>query len=135
MQILARAINEVVWRCVGNSHGSIGLNSLQEPRAPPGMLAAGASKERKNDHAAVRTTVTALGTRNDLCLKSWYLLRIMRMPFISRLSVMKTNPEAESSLDQEHNVRRKTFIWLPFIGGLSVFAVILPQPIEGRANW
>jgi hypothetical protein len=47
MQILARAINEVVWRCVGNSHGSIGLNSLQEPRAPPGMLSGGGLKREK----------------------------------------------------------------------------------------
>ena len=50
------------------------------------------------------------------------------IPFISRLSVMKPNPEAEPPFDQEHTVRRKTFISLPFVGGLSAFAVILPQP-------
>jgi hypothetical protein len=48
---------------------------------------------------------------------------------------MKTNPKAKAPFDSEHNVRRKTFMWLPFIGGLSAFAVILPQPLEGRANW
>jgi hypothetical protein len=41
---------------------------------------------------------------------------------------MKPNPEAELPFDEEHTVRRKTFISLPFVGGLSAFAVILPQP-------
>ena len=81
---------------------------------------------------AVRTTITALGTRKRPFLKPWRLLRIMRIPFISRLSVMKANPKTEAPFDQEHNVRPKIFISLPFIGGLSVFAVILPQPF---ANW
>jgi hypothetical protein len=27
-------------------------------------------------------------------------------------------------------VSRKTFIWLPFTGGISAFAVILPKPRE-----
>ena len=34
----------------------------------------------------------------------------MRIPFISRLSVMKVNPKGETPFDQRHNVRRKTFI-------------------------
>ena len=92
------------------------------------MLAPGGLKREKNDHAAVWTTITALGTRKRPFLKSWCLLRIMRILFISRLSVMKPNPEAEPPFDQEHKVRRKTFISLPFVGGLSAFAVILPQP-------
>jgi hypothetical protein len=41
---------------------------------------------------------------------------------------MKVNPKGEAPFDQKHSVRRKTFIWLPFTGGLSSFAVILPQP-------
>jgi hypothetical protein len=45
---------------------------------------------------------------------------------------MKANPKTEAPFDQEHNVRPKIFISSPFIGGLSVFAVILPQPF---ANW
>jgi hypothetical protein len=48
---------------------------------------------------------------------------------------MKASPKAEVPFDQEHNMRRKTFISLPFIGGISAFAVILPEPFEGRANW
>jgi hypothetical protein len=78
--------------------------------------------------AAVRTTITALGTLKTPISKSWCLLRIMRMPFISRLSVMKANPKTEARFAQEHNVQRKTFISLPFTGGISAFAVILPQP-------
>ena len=50
------------------------------------------------------------------------------MPFISRSSVMKAPPKTEASFGQIHNVRRKTFISLPFTGGLSAFAVILPHP-------
>jgi hypothetical protein len=41
---------------------------------------------------------------------------------------MKANPKTEARFAQEHNVRRKTFISLPFTGGISAFAVILPQP-------
>jgi len=41
---------------------------------------------------------------------------------------MKVNPKGETPFDQKHNVRRKTFISLPFVGGLPAFAVILPQP-------
>jgi hypothetical protein len=41
---------------------------------------------------------------------------------------MKANLKAEAPFGQIHNVRRKTFIALPFTGGLSAFAVILPQP-------
>jgi DNA-binding HxlR family transcriptional regulator len=82
----------------------------------------------KPHHTAVRTTIAALGTRKRPFLKSWCPLRNMRIPFISRLSVMKVNPKGETPLDQKHNVRRKTFISLPFVGGLSAFAVILPQP-------
>jgi hypothetical protein len=48
---------------------------------------------------------------------------------------MKVNPKAEAPFDQKHNVRRKTFLSLPFVGGLSAFAVILPQPLEGLAKW
>src|SRR5690348_8082065 len=36
-------------------------------------------------------------------LKPWRPLRIMRIPFISRLSVMKANPRTEVPFDQEHN--------------------------------
>jgi hypothetical protein len=50
------------------------------------------------------------------------------MPFISRSSVMKAPPKTEAPFGQIHNVRRKTFISLPFTGGLSAFAVILPHP-------
>jgi hypothetical protein len=45
---------------------------------------------------------------------------------------MTANPKTEAAFDQEHNVRPKTFISLPFVGGLSVFAVILPQPFANR---
>ena len=50
------------------------------------------------------------------------------MPFVSRSSVMKAHPKTEAPFRQIHNVRRKTFISLPFTGGLSAFAVILPHP-------
>jgi len=56
---------------------------------------------------------------------------------------MKANHKTEGAFDQEHSispipgsacqlvdfaVRPKTFISFPFTGGISAFAVILPQP-------
>jgi hypothetical protein len=48
---------------------------------------------------------------------------------------MKADPKTKAPFDQEQTARRKTFISLPFVGGLSAFAVILPQPLEGLAKW
>jgi len=57
---------------------------------------------------------------------------------------MKANHKTEGRFDQEHSnsslsgsacqlvdfaVRPKTFISLPFTGGISAFAVILPKPL------
>jgi hypothetical protein len=58
------------------------------------------------------------------------LFRNMRIPFITRLSVIKADPKTEASFDQEQTARCKTFIWSPFVGGLSAFAVILPRPFS-----
>ena len=41
--------------------------------------------------------------------------------------VMKAHPKTEAPFGPIHNVRRKTFISLPFTGGLAAFAVILPH--------
>jgi hypothetical protein len=57
---------------------------------------------------------------------------------------MKANPKTEALFDREHNntllsgsvrqlvgraIGTKTFISLPFTGGISAFAVILPTPL------
>jgi hypothetical protein len=42
--------------------------------------------------------------------------------------IMKADPKTKAPFDQEQTARCKTFIWLPFAGGLSAFAVVLPQP-------
>jgi hypothetical protein len=35
----------------------------------------------------------------------------------------------------DYTLPGKTFIWLPFVGGISAFAVILPKPMEtGHMN-
>jgi hypothetical protein len=52
------------------------------------------------------------------------------IPFITRLSAIKADPKTEASFDQEQTARCKTFIWSPFVGGLSAFAVILPRPFS-----
>jgi hypothetical protein len=75
-------------------------------------LPRGPQKKKGMITAAVQITITALGTEKRLFLKSWCLLQIMRLPFKSRLSAMKTNPKAKAPSDSEHNVRRKTFICL-----------------------
>ena len=62
------------------------------------------------------------------------LRRNMRIPPILQLSVMKADPKTKAPFDQEQTARCKTFIWLPFVGGLSPFAVVLPQPVCGKTR-
>jgi hypothetical protein len=51
------------------------------------------------------------------------------MNALLNLSLQKFVSKSEADLSAGA-ISRETFIWLPFAGGLSAFAVILPKPRE-----
>jgi len=74
----------------------------------------------------LRTTLIVAGRRNDSKNVSFDPDIIFEL-FMLRLQIMvmqQINFPARPSLN-----RSKTFIWLPFAGGISAFAVILPKPM------
>jgi hypothetical protein len=52
------------------------------------------------------------------------------MNAIMKVSALKNFASRFNAHFTNGGVSRKTFIWLPFTGGISAFAVILPKPRE-----
>jgi hypothetical protein len=81
-----------------------------------------------------RRAITAIETKKGRTLKSWRLLLLMNKNSLSlkafhmKVFALKKLVSKFKAHITTRAIPGKTFIWLPFTGGLSAFAVILPKP-------